>query len=90
MVVITANMIRVLEGGCEFSVGNVTDNTKGIFITDSNTNESLQLGPDAVIYTKDGTRYSGKSGRAEFSDGSYLDFRRGFLVGGKTESGTSF
>lgn len=90
MVVITANMIRALEGGCEFSVGNVTDNTKGIFITDSNTNESLQLGPDAVIYTKDGTRYSGKSGRAEFSDGSYLDFRRGFLVGGKTESGTSF
>lgn len=31
-----------------------------------------------------------KSGRAEFSDGSYLDFKNGFLVGGQTVSGSSF
>ena len=30
-----------------------------------------------------------KTGRAEFSDGSYLDFKNGFLTGGKTSDGTS-
>ena len=30
------------------------------------------------------------SGRAEFSDGSYLDFKYGFLVGGRTADGTTF
>lgn len=29
-----------------------------------------------------------KTGRAEFSDGSYLDFKNGFLTGGKTSNGT--
>ena len=32
----------------------------------------------------------GKSGRAEFSDGSYLTFRKGLLVGGRTSGGTTF
>lgn len=32
---------------------------------------------------------SGKSGRAEFSDGSYLEFEQGILVGGRTADGTS-
>lgn len=32
---------------------------------------------------------TGKTGRAEFSDGSYLDFKNGFLVGGKTSDGTN-
>lgn len=30
-----------------------------------------------------------KTGRAEFSDGSYLEFKNGFLVGGRTADGTS-
>lgn len=30
---------------------------------------------------------SGKSGRAEFSDGSYLEFEQGILVGGRTSGG---
>lgn len=32
----------------------------------------------------------GKSGKAEFSDGSYLQFVNGILVGGKTADGTTF
>ncbi len=28
-----------------------------------------------------------KSGRAEFSDGTYLDFEKGYLVGGNTKEG---
>lgn len=41
--------------------------------------------------TDDSTRIPGsKSGRAEFSDGSYLDFKNGFCVGGKTASGSTF
>ena len=31
-----------------------------------------------------------KSGEARFSDGSYLKFKNGILVGGKTASGTTF
>ena len=27
------------------------------------------------------------SGRAEFSDGTYLEFKNGFLVGGNTKAG---
>lgn len=41
--------------------------------------------------TDGSTRIPGsKSGRAEFSDGSYLDFKNGFCVGGKTASGSTF
>lgn len=32
---------------------------------------------------------TGKSGRAEFSDGSYLEFEQGILVGGRTSGGAS-
>ena len=30
---------------------------------------------------------TGKSGRAEFSDGTYLEYENGFLVGGNTKEG---
>lgn len=43
---------------------------------------------DAKTVGPDG--YEGKSGRAEFSDGTYLDFRKGFLTGGNTAEGGSF
>lgn len=36
-----------------------------------------------------GTLTSVKTGRAEFSDGSYLEFKNGFLVGGQTADGGS-
>lgn len=34
--------------------------------------------------------YLAKTGTAEFSDGSYLQFRHGILIGGKTASGSTF
>ncbi len=34
--------------------------------------------------------YLTKSGKAEFSDGSYLEFKNGVLIGGKTASGSTF
>lgn len=37
-----------------------------------------KIGPDG---------YAGKTGRAVFSDGTYLDFRKGFLLGGSTKEG---
>ena len=37
-----------------------------------------KIGPDG---------YEGKTGRAVFSDGTYLDFRKGFLLGGNTKEG---
>ena len=33
---------------------------------------------------------TGKSGRAEFSDGSYIDFRNGICIGGETKEGGAF
>lgn len=37
-----------------------------------------KIGPDG---------YAGKTGRAVFADGTYLDFRKGFLLGGRTKEG---
>lgn len=34
--------------------------------------------------------YTGKSGRAEFSDGSYLRFVDGICIGGETKEGGAF
>lgn len=45
------------------------------------------------IVSQDGIKgkfANGKSGKAEFSDGSYLEFVGGCLTGGKTASGTTF
>ena len=43
---------------------------------------------DADIVGPSGSE--GKSGRAEFSDGTYLDFSKGFLTGGHTAEGGDF
>ena len=45
--------------------------------------DGLRLGKDTKIYI-------GQTGRAEFSDGSYLEFLYGSVVGGRTASGTVF
>lgn len=57
--------------------GNVGIN----FLDDSIFFEAENIGPGGV---------PGKSGRAEFSDGSYLQFQKGFLVGGNTTEGGGF
>lgn len=48
------------------------------FLDDSIYIDADKIGPDG---------YSGKSGRAVFSDGTYLDYRKGFLIGGNTKEG---
>lgn len=40
---------------------------------------------DAEMVGPDG--YTAKTGKVEFSDGTYLEFRKGFLMGGKTKEG---
>lgn len=47
--------------------------------------ENIEVGGNIHV-----SGYMGKSGRAMFSDGSYLDFRKGFLVGGNTTEGGTF
>lgn len=47
--------------------------------------ENIEVGGNIHV-----SGYMGKSGRAMFSDGSYLDFRKGFLVGGNTTEGGAF
>lgn len=48
-------------------------------------NDAIYLDTDIV-----GPGIAGKSGRAEFSDGTYLDFSKGFLIGGYTSEGGAF
>lgn len=55
----------------------VVDGERGVIELNGNT---LEVGGGTT----------GKSGKAEFSDGSYLQFSKGVLTGGKTTSGTTF
>ena len=53
----------------------------------------LRIFKDAIYFDADkvGPRgLAGKTGRAEFSDGTYLDFNNGFLMGGHTSEGGDF
>ena len=62
-------------------------------------NQGLKIGQGTIDIPKDyriaitdesaGTYSTTKTGRAEFSDGSYLEFKNGFLVGGQTADGTN-
>lgn len=48
---------------------------------------------NVVQISKDGVfagDKKGQSGRAEFSDGSYLEYINGILIGGRTADGTEF
>ena len=40
-----------------------------------------------ITFMENESYQKGKTGRAEFSDGSYLEFKKGVLVGGKTADG---
>ncbi len=56
--------------------------------TDSHT--LMRIFSDAIYFDTDKIGpdgYAGKTGRAVFSDGTYLDFRKGFLLGGSTKEG---
>lgn len=50
----------------------------------------MQIEADNIIFTRDAKNENSKTGRAEFSDGSYLEYINGILVGGRTANGTEF
>lgn len=62
-------------------------------------NQGLKMGQGTIDIPEDyriaitdesaGTYSTTKTGRAEFSDGSYLEFKNGFLIGGQTADGGS-
>lgn len=57
------------------------------------TNGQTAIWGDSVLVATDKLITGGaqaKTGRAVFSDGSYLDYRNGYLIGGRTASGTTF
>ena len=57
------------------------------------TNGRTAIWGDSVLVATDKLITGGtqaKTGRAVFSDGSYLDYRNGYLIGGRTASGTTF
>ena len=70
----------VIRSGGDFGNANESTTLMRIF-DDAIYLDSEKVGPDG---------YEGKTGRAEFSDGTYLDFRKGFLTGGNTAEGGSF
>lgn len=57
---------------------------KIVLMASSNLTESSK-----TLIVQDGTKgYTAKTGRVEYSDGTYLDFVHGRVVGGKTKEGT--
>ena len=72
----TGDAIVVRYGG---TFDDATDSHTLIRISGNETYfDTDKIGPDG---------YAGKTGRAVFSDGTYLDFRKGFLLGGSTKEG---
>ena len=57
---------------------------RGFSYSDNNNKTLFSVSSNGGL-TSDGN--SGKTGRAEFSDGSYLEFTNGILTGGQTASG---
>ena len=60
-------------------------------ISGKSGNISIPASGPMQINVNDGLQASGrttKSGKAEFSDGTYLEFKDGFLVGGNTSEGS--
>lgn len=58
--------------------------------------DNIRIPTDCVVHLTEyngneiTNSYTGKTGKAEFSDGSYLTFVNGILTGGKTADGTEF
>lgn len=67
--------------GEEVQIGTTAGGTGNTYISATKTLE-IHAGDRITINTK-----ATKSGRAEFSDGTYLNFQHGMLVGGNTKEG---
>lgn len=71
------------------SVDGITIESGGSFEAAGKT--LMRIFPNAVYLDADTigpAGMAGKTGRAEFSDGTYLEFRNGFLTGGNTKEGS--
>ena len=71
------------------SVDGITIESGGSFEEAGKT--LMRIFPNAVYLDADTigpAGMAGKTGRAEFSDGTYLEFRNGFLTGGNTKEGS--
>ena len=67
--------------GEEVQITTAAGGTGNMYISTSKT-LAIHVGDRITVNTK-----VTKSGRAEFSDGTYLDFEHGILVGGNTKEG---
>ena len=48
----------------------------------------MTVGGSSLEVQKDSKGYSAKTGKAVFSDGTYLEYVNGYLVGGSTKGGS--
>ena len=94
--------VEIKEGAIRFSKINgsgsifIRHSSDGVTVESGGSFEAagktlMRIFPDAVYLDADTigpAGMAGKTGRAEFSDGTYLDFRNGFLTGGSTKEGS--
>lgn len=94
MASLTASAVRALDGsylGADFFFEAFGNSNNSITFMAHNADQGnprqlLKITEDGII----GKFKSGKTGTAEFSDGSWLKFNGGVLIGGKTASGSTF
>jgi phage minor structural protein len=72
------------SGGIIFRRGGTFEDVSGAKVLMRLMDNSIWFDADKV--GPDG--YAGKTGRVEFSDGTYLDVRKGNIIGGNTKEGT--
>ena len=84
------NNVTVGNSDAEVSIGSIARGSANVQISNKKTGKSMQIEADNIIFTRDAKNENSKTGRAEFSDGSYLEYINGILVGGRTANGTEF
>lgn len=84
------NNVTVGNSDAEVSIESIARGSANVQISNKKTGKSMQIEADNIIFTRDAKNENSKTGRAEFSDGSYLEYINGILVGGRTANGTEF
>lgn len=84
------NNVTAGNSDAEVSIGSIARGSANVQISNKKTGKSMQIEADNIIFTRDAKNENSKTGRAEFSDGSYLEYINGILVGGRTANGTEF
>ncbi|MED9932285.1 MAG: phage tail protein [Catenibacillus sp.] len=84
------NNVTAGNSDAEVLIGSIARGSANVQISNKKTGKSMQIEADNIIFTRDAKNENSKTGRAEFSDGSYLEYINGILVGGRTANGTEF